>query len=140
MSGGPVIDISPRLSAGSPVWPGDTPLSIETAWSPESGDSVTVCKLTMSPHTGAHADAPLHVGAGPGDAASLPLEAFWGPCVVVDVVGLPVIDGVVAARAGYEIVAEIGVAAIRARSQRLTSRIVAFAQAEGWPVNSPLDG
>lgn len=99
MSAGRIIDISPRIGIGAPVWPGDTPLSIETAWSPEAGDSVTVCKVTMSPHTGAHADAPLHVGAGPGDAASLPLEAFWGPCVVVDVVGLPVIDGVVAARA-----------------------------------------
>jgi arylformamidase len=38
----------------------------------------------MSPHTGAHADAPLHVGAGPGDAAGLDLDAFWGPCVVLD--------------------------------------------------------
>lgn len=45
-----------------------------------------------------------------------------------------------AARAGYEIVREIGVEAIRAKSQRLTARIVAFAQAEGWPVHSPLDG
>ena len=96
---GRVIDISPRLGPASPVWPGDTPLSIETAWSPQSGDAVTVCKLTMSPHTGAHADAPLHVGAGAGDAASLALEAFWGPCVVVDVAGLSVIDGAVAARA-----------------------------------------
>jgi kynureninase len=45
-----------------------------------------------------------------------------------------------AARAGYEILAGIGVAAIRAKSLRLTSRIVEFARAEGWPVNSPLDG
>lgn len=99
MSVGRIIDISPRIGIGAPVWPGDTPLSIETAWSPESGDAVTVCKVTMSPHTGAHADAPLHVAAGPGDAASLALEAFWGPCVVVDVVGLSVIDGAVASRA-----------------------------------------
>src|SRR5262249_9481429 len=41
-------------------------------------------KLTLSPHTGAHADAPLHVGAGPGDAAALPLDAYWGPCLVLD--------------------------------------------------------
>src|SRR4029079_16922451 len=44
----------------------------------------TVSKLTLSPHTGAHADAPLHVGAGPGDAAGMPLDAYWGPCRVLD--------------------------------------------------------
>ncbi|MEO6461581.1 MAG: cyclase family protein, partial [Candidatus Eisenbacteria bacterium] len=69
------------------------------AWSPEAGDAVTVCKVTMSPHTGAHADAPLHVGAGDGDAASLPLDAYWGPCVVVDMVGVTEIDGAAVGRA-----------------------------------------
>jgi kynureninase len=54
--------------------------------------------------------------------------------------GTPQVPCLYAARAGYEIVHEIGVEAIRAKSQRLTARIVAFAQAEGWPVHSPLDG
>lgn len=80
----PILDISPLIGRGAVVWPGDTPFALEVAWSPEHGDSVTVSKLTLSPHTGAHADAPLHVGAGPGDAAGLPLAAFWGPCVVLD--------------------------------------------------------
>ena len=53
--------------------------------------------------------------------------------------GTPHIPCLYAARAGYEIVREVGVEAIRAKSRRLTSRIVAFAQAEGWTVNSPLD-
>jgi arylformamidase len=79
-----LIDISPRVGTGAVVWPGDTPFALEVAWSPGSGDSVTVSKLTLSPHTGAHADAPLHVGAGPGDVASQPLEAYWGPCRVLD--------------------------------------------------------
>lgn len=78
------IDISPPVGTGAVVWPGDTPFALEVAWSPGSGDSVTVSKLTFSPHTGAHADAPLHVGAGPGDAAGLPLDAYWGPCRVLD--------------------------------------------------------
>ncbi len=78
-----LIDISPPIGVGSPVYPGDTPLSIDLAFDPASGDSVTVCRLTLSAHTGAHADAPMHVGAGPGDAATLPLDAFWGPCAVV---------------------------------------------------------
>ena len=54
--------------------------------------------------------------------------------------GTPHVPCLYAARAGYEIMAEIGIAAIRAKSRRLTARIVEFARAEGWPVNSPLDG
>jgi len=54
--------------------------------------------------------------------------------------GTPHIPCLYAARAGYEIVGEIGVPAIREKSRRLTARIVEFAQAEGWAVNSPLDG
>lgn len=54
--------------------------------------------------------------------------------------GTPHIPCLYAARAGYEIVREVGVAAIREKSMRLTARIVAFAQAEGWTLNSPLDG
>ena len=79
-----LIDISPPVGRGAVVWPGDTPYELEVAWSPAHGDAVTVSRMTLSPHTGAHADAPLHVGAGPGDAATLPLEAYWGPCLVLD--------------------------------------------------------
>ena len=79
-----IIDISPPIGPGAVVWPGDTPFALEVAWSPDFGDAVTVSKMTFSPHTGAHADAPLHVGASPIDAAGLDLSAFWGPCVVLD--------------------------------------------------------
>ena len=79
-----IIDISPPIGAGAIVWPGDTPFALEVAWSPDFGDAVTVSKMTFSPHTGAHADAPLHVGASPVDAAGLDLSAFWGPCIVLD--------------------------------------------------------
>jgi arylformamidase len=110
-----ILDISPRIGRGSPVWPGDTPLSIETAWSPESGDSVTVCRVTLSPHTGAHADAPLHVAAGPEDAASLALDPFWGPCAVVAVAGVLAIDRVAVERALVE--AGPGVTRLLVRTQ-----------------------
>ena len=53
--------------------------------------------------------------------------------------GTPHLPCLYAARAGYEILNEVGIAAIRAKSQRLTQRIVEFAQGEDWPVNSPLD-
>jgi arylformamidase len=79
-----VIDISPPIGEGAVVWPGDTPFRLEVAWSPDHGDAVTVSRMTLSPHTGAHADAPMHVGAGETDAAALDLGAYWGPCLVVD--------------------------------------------------------
>jgi kynureninase len=53
--------------------------------------------------------------------------------------GTPAIPALFTARSGYEIVREIGVEAIRAKSVRLTSRIVEFAQEKGWRVNSPLE-
>ena len=43
------------------------------------------------------------------------------------------------ARAGYEIVASIGVAAIRERSLALTRRIIDAAQSAGYRLNTPLD-
>jgi len=42
---GRVIDISPPVGRDTIVWPGDTPYSLETAWSPESGDAVTVSRV-----------------------------------------------------------------------------------------------
>jgi kynureninase len=43
------------------------------------------------------------------------------------------------ARAGYEIVAEIGVPAIREKSLRLTRRLMDAAKARGWRLNTPTD-
>ena len=54
--------------------------------------------------------------------------------------GTPNVPALYAAQPGLRIVAEIGVEAIRAKSMRLTARIVEFARERGWTVNSPLDG
>ena len=51
--------------------------------------------------------------------------------------GTPNVPALYSARAGYEIVAEIGVPAIRARSLQLTRRIMDAAQAHGWKLNTP---
>lgn len=80
-----LIDISVTLAPGTPEWPGDTPYSCGWSWRMADGASVNVSTLATSPHVGTHADAPLHVrdGAAPSDA--LPLNAFVGPAVVLDV-------------------------------------------------------
>jgi kynureninase len=51
--------------------------------------------------------------------------------------GTPNVPAWYAARAGYEIVGEIGVPAIRAHSLRLTRRLMAAAAARGWRLNTP---
>jgi kynureninase len=51
--------------------------------------------------------------------------------------GTPNVPALYSARAGYEIVAEIGVPAIRERSLKLTRRLMEAARANGWRVNTP---
>ncbi len=80
-------DISPPVHAGSPVFPGDTAYSQQ--WCATIGPScpVNVSAITMSPHVGAHADAPLHYDAQGATIGDVSLEAFLGPCRVIHAIG-----------------------------------------------------
>lgn len=78
-------DISVELAIGTPEWPGDTPYSCGWTASIADGSSVNLSTLTTSPHVGTHADAPVHVRDGWPGAHELPLDAFYGPAVVIDV-------------------------------------------------------
>jgi kynureninase len=51
--------------------------------------------------------------------------------------GTPNVPALYSARAGYEIVAEVGVPAIREKSLRLTRRLMDAAAARGWTLNTP---
>ena len=53
--------------------------------------------------------------------------------------GTPNVPSLYSARAGYEIVGEIGVPAIRERSLALTRRLIAAARAAGFRLNTPDD-
>lgn len=80
-------DISVSLAAGVPEWPGDTPWSCGWTATIANGASVNISAIRSSPHVGTHADAPLHVHDGWPGSHELPLEAFYGPAVVIDVAG-----------------------------------------------------
>jgi arylformamidase len=80
-----LIDISILVNASTPEWPGDTPYSCRWTWDMGRGDSVNVSCITTSPHVGTHADAPFHVDPSWQPSEALPLEAFNGPALVVDV-------------------------------------------------------
>lgn len=82
-----IWDISPPIEASTPVWPGDTPVGIERVWRMEAGSPVNVARLTCSPHTGAHADAPLHYDAEGAAIGHVPLAPYLGPCRVIHCIG-----------------------------------------------------
>jgi len=80
-------DISITLAPGTPEWPGDTPYSCGWTATMSGGSSVNLSSITSSPHVGTHADAPMHVRDGWPGSHELPLEAFYGPVVVIDLSG-----------------------------------------------------
>jgi kynureninase len=53
--------------------------------------------------------------------------------------GSPAIPALYAAESGYDIINEIGVERIRAKSIHLTGRLIELADEQGWRVNSPRD-
>ena len=80
-------DISPAIHPAAPVFPGDTPYSQEWVASIGPGCPVNVSAIHLSPHVGAHADAPLHYDPQ-GDAIGMvDLDAFLGPCRVIHAMG-----------------------------------------------------
>ncbi len=81
-------DISPPLHEASPVFPGDAPYRQRWAATLGPGCPVNVSTLTLSPHTGAHADAPLHYDAQGAAVGALDLAPFLGPCRVIHAIGV----------------------------------------------------
>ncbi len=95
-------DISQVLRPGLPVWPGDTQFAAAPTWEMAQGSAVNVSALTLSSHSGTHADAPLHYDPAGLSIDAVALEPYFGPCLVVDARGvgalllphhLPPLDG-----------------------------------------------
>jgi len=78
-----IFDITRTMHPAMAVWPGDTPFTLKTMMDINQGDPVTLTTLTLSSHTGSHADAPAHFSAGGLSLAELPLEPYLGPVTVV---------------------------------------------------------
>ena len=80
-----IYDISQRIRANIPVWPGDCEFSLKPTWKIEPGSPVNVSEMTLSTHTGTHADARLHFDAGGLDCADTALSAYIGPALFLDI-------------------------------------------------------
>ena len=78
-----IWDISPPVDAQAAVFPGDTAYSQQLHFTLSADCPVNVNAITMSPHTGAHADAPMHYAAGGAAVGALDLAPFLGPCRVI---------------------------------------------------------
>ena len=76
-------DISPPIAADSPLFPGDTAYSQQWTASIAPGCPVNLSAITMSPHIGAHADAPLHYGVDAPTIGQVSLDPYLGPCRVI---------------------------------------------------------
>lgn len=80
-------DISPVLGPATPPFPGDQ--AYEQRWTARiaPGCPVNLSALTLSPHLGAHADAPLHYADGAPAIGEVPLAPYLGPCRVIHAIG-----------------------------------------------------
>ena len=80
-------DISPAVHAGTPVFPGDTPYRQQWCATIAPGCPVNVSAITLSPHVGAHADAPLHYDEQGAAIGAVDLEPYLGLCRVIHAIG-----------------------------------------------------
>jgi arylformamidase len=78
-----IWDISPPISPDTPPFPGDT--AYAQRWVAEIGPGcpVNVSAITLSPHLGAHADAPLHYAPAASAIGHVDLAPYLGPCRVI---------------------------------------------------------
>ena len=79
-----IFDISRALSSGLAPWPGDTPFHFGLKWKMAEGATVNVGAINMSVHNGTHADATFHFDVSGDTIENMPLDAYIGDAVVVD--------------------------------------------------------
>lgn len=83
-----LIDITPKITSSSMVWPGDTLPSREVLLDLARGDAVTLSTIRSTVHLGAHADAPNHYHVDGRAIDEQPLELYIGECDVMAVEGV----------------------------------------------------
>jgi arylformamidase len=80
-----LIDITVPLDSNLPVYPGNTPFTVEAIKRIARGDSSNVSTLHMSAHAGTHVDAPRHFLDEGGGVDALPIELLCGRARVVEI-------------------------------------------------------
>ena len=82
-----IWDISAPVHSASPAYPGDAPY--QQRWTARIGADcpVNVSAISLSPHLGTHADAPLHYDASGPSMGAVDLQPYIGPCRVIHAIG-----------------------------------------------------
>lgn len=75
------------LHPALPGWPGEPGFALSAGARIGADCPVNTAAVTLSTHAGTHADAPLHYDAAGTDSAQTALDAYIGPCVVLDTRG-----------------------------------------------------
>ncbi len=122
-----LYDISRTIAPTLAVWPGDTPFSSTLNWNMAEGASVNVTQMTLSPHTGSHADAPYHYIDGDLHPAALPLAPYIGPAHVVTITR----------REGGIVPADFAGRGLHGMQRLLIHTWVSDVPDNEWPVNFP---
>jgi arylformamidase len=78
-----IWDISPPVDERAAVFPGDAAYAQKLHFALTPDCPVNVNTLTFSPHTGAHADAPMHYANGAPAIGAVDLLPYLGPCRVI---------------------------------------------------------
>jgi arylformamidase len=76
-------DISPAVDRHAAVFPGDAPYTQKLHFALTPDCPVNVNTLSFSPHTGAHADAPMHYANAAPAIGAVGLWPYLGPCRVI---------------------------------------------------------
>ncbi|MDD5309929.1 MAG: cyclase family protein [Deltaproteobacteria bacterium] len=80
-----IHDVSRTISPALAVWPGDAPPSLRHVVRKADGAGYNLTNLTLSPHTGTHADAPWHFDESGCRADGVDLARYMGRTHVVTV-------------------------------------------------------
>ena len=80
-----LLDVSVRLAAGIPVYPGNPDFELQPVTRIADGESSNVSRLVMGTHTGTHVDAPKHFFDDGLGVDALPLDLLLGRARVVEI-------------------------------------------------------
>jgi len=83
-----LIDLTHPLNRDTPLFPGDTPLSLNQTKT-SAADGYNAFHLSTGLHTGTHVDASLHLQPEGRMVSAYPPENFCGRGVLLDVRGQP---------------------------------------------------
>lgn len=80
-----IWDVTQPLRPGIPVWPGDAPFEAVRTVTLGEGVPFNLTRLTMSAHTGTHADGRLHYLADGEPVGAADVRAYLGPAQLLTV-------------------------------------------------------